>query len=1492
MSTLEKLFVQLFEQKKRLLEQVQQQADSYTQQLASTLLIDGMTPPSWLLSPNSSNSKELEKEEIMSKLLFQPTRDPVAYSRGKCSLYSQPVFAGNDGRFLKETCVKTNAPDKGLHVTDELMKTLECENIETLECENNETFECPDKDEGCSLSCAAEKDDGIISPLNETDARISSIYSAPDMSLVRIQRSRSRQKALELRTSGKATGKSCLGNENRTAMSSSGDLKSDFQHVSQDNHQSEADKCIGMSGANSIAAEGKAEKGNDRGSQSSRLAKSSSPNERPSYANDASKNSPSHEKNELDGDNQVQSIGNISQPGHTDAVIKEGKHSEVCLGSNASSKSINVKTNDSQRHNEGRITRSRSSFQQPSGIDKSSNLGTSDSCIPKEYGSSVPQIVSNLTDGLNDSSKLSNAVEASQVLSDKIGETISSNEGALKQIDSSNIVGARVTGSRSGPMNESQLAANHQNSAHVVVENGPTEAPIVLQPVSSGMKLDVVPTVSEGLASMQSPDCSVGVKPIQLNFDEIDECNLDEVCSPLSKKRRLDGLPSDECYPLKESASSVDYESSSKLFEQQLPETNVLSNSAIHAMTPFHNDIECGKDETLNISLDENKKPMVEAVEHNSKVTVFDNIDVTCEMDTSPKEVHNILNEEKHSEKSHYSEDRGSLPEMQIEEGDLGHKGEGSVAGDANSSFVSNSTKQGNKDSQHCLDNEVRIPDNDLGSLITEESDGGTILKLSNVKLNSVKFNTWPEKHQRYIEDQPNCFSDVKGYRVHIQKDAVHFNLDANENDSYSVREYASICDRSVRDDLMCDLPEETESLQKLQAVKVNATELGDVTTEITHTPKHSEPTMAISNLISNAGGDLNNSLVEDMEPTHLSSIDDVNTDNKYSEISFSEWASSFASFRFSQTDEKSLNVSDEIMPSYERFIIDQNVENASMENAESGIDFHAMEIASTTIERASIIEKLCKSATMDTPLSQFSSKHMQPQLQDMYEFMADGTIDQMDFGSVVSFDQDSKNHLQTSEISGPSENQQQFESVPLTASPYYWQSKSHFLSPVGKFWERSASSSGGSGSSGKQLSSNPELTCFPIEEDPRSDEENDDDMADEKEPIPEATEISSQHVNPVSVSKKHPDRCSSNSVNIEHSVPRTRDNVKYKPKNCLGIKTSRYGEVNRTPSMATRASSRGNVSGYSNKSSLRNRIPRVSQKEVKSNNIVSNITSFIPIVQQKQAAAVCPGKRDIKVKALEAAEAAKRREQEKENERKMKKEALKLERARIGKENAREIELEKKRKQDAWKRKEADIAARKRQREEEEKKQVAKKRKLVAEAQKNQKLQFEKSRFGKVELEKQQSKNAAIAGNKKAFENPRQMKNADENSSQTHNAELKTARVIQQVTSVAETRDASVGCGEKEKATRVSENTPVKVDPVKSTTQENSYEISPYFSDDDEDDEEDDLPKTKFVPSWASKSRVAMVLPLQQSLNPETIFHVESFCSIDEVLLPLRLQQ
>lgn len=107
-------------------------------------------------------------------------------------------------------------------------------------------------------------------------------------------------------------------------------------------------------------------------------------------------------------------------------------------------------------------------------------------------------------------------------------------------------------------------------------------------------------------------------------------------------------------------------------------------------------------------------------------------------------------------------------------------------------------------------------------------------------------------------------------------------------------------------------------------------------------------------------------------------------------------------------------------------------------------------------------------------------------------------------------------------------------------------------------------------------------------------------------------------------------------------------------------------------------------------------------------------------------------GKRDVKVKALEAAEAAKRLEEKRQNDRAMRKAAAKLERERLEQENAKLMELQQKQKEETRKKKEAEIAARKRQREDEARKEKEKKRRCMQETKKPQRLGGERLHAGK----------------------------------------------------------------------------------------------------------------------------------------------------------------
>ncbi|KAL4579978.1 hypothetical protein LXL04_016150 [Taraxacum kok-saghyz] len=1271
MTTLEKKFVQIFERKNWIIEEVQRQADAYTEDLASRLLIDGITPPPSLLNQRfnsrSSDPHELKKEEIISKLLLQRPRDSVRYSTGGHSLYDKPVVARENGQLSNEMCMETNT---GLNVTNEPSK--------------------PNNDIGCSLTRVAEIDNSVNSPQNETDARISSILAAPDSSLARIQRSRSRQKALELRNSGKTTAKSCLSKEDRTRISFTGDTisQNDCHQVTQD---SEPDKC-----------------------------------------NDHSK---TNDKEESGGKSSQQSD-------QADGVMEGVNLADISLGSYGAKKSVTCKTHDTQRQSKlysGRVTRSRGSSQQTNGINKSSELSTSVSCNSKEGRGALSYSLGDLKLGVDASNKVQDAD------ADAVVAICSSKEVVI----SSNIAASRVTKSKSGSVKE---CPPEQEKAEIVVGNGPIDhVPVA---VDSGKKLDPVVTMctdSDGLALKQSSECCMLVKPKQLNFDEPDGCDPNGI----SRKRKLDGLLGEECEypstseqhlpmegdvsrqwksarkedfdvekmnenPMVEDGLDMGCDSSmdDKSSEQQLLMENVLVSKAegTHSHEEF--------DEITNIT-----NPMVDDVEHSSKV--------------SPHDVAAILSGVDESAVLH------SKP-----------------------SFTSCLSKQGEMDSEACLDAEVRP------SLAKE------LEHMTNSNLSTLKLNTWPRNPQRNVDNQSNHrFSDS-----HIP------NTDAI---------------------IYCDLFEEASHDDSyLLSKSKKETTVAEV---------------AVDDATLNQSG-----------PNILNS---------------------------DKSEDVAVAVTDEMMPVYEGFTINDELESA--------IDFDTLDtMPSSTIKKASIIEQICKSASTHTPFSQFSAtfQQHQDQVQELYKFMPNELIE--DVSKHIS---ETDCDLTEPDYTFP--NQQTFDSVQFSGTPYNWQSKSYYSSPVGKFWDRSASSSG---SSENRLSSNPELTCFPIEEDPDTNEESDTDQIQEnvimkeaanEEKVPEVVtdEVAipnqlAEREPPPTGPMKYRERCSSNSVNVQVNVPRTQDKVKYKSKFHPGsIRSSK--DENRTPSVSTRTSTRRNASFQTqNSKTMRSGIKRPSHKDSKLTNIVSNITSFVSIVQQKQAAAVAPVKRDIKVKALEAAEAAKRREQEKENERKMKKEALKIERARVEKENAREMELNKKRKQEEMKKKEADVAARKKQREEDERKQVAKKRK-IAEARKDQKVQHEKTRGGK---------NAVIAGNKKGSENVRPNKNGDE-----RNDKSLLPDAIHQVTSVT-----------AQKETSVVEKSPGQAGSMGLTGQEPSYDISPYqCSDDEDEDEDDDLPNKKFVPSWASKKAVGMVLPLQHEVDPETIFPVGSFCNMDEVLLPRRLQ-
>ncbi|PQM35045.1 uncharacterized protein Pyn_24966 [Prunus yedoensis var. nudiflora] len=418
---------------------------------------------------------------------------------------------------------------------------------------------------------------------------------------------------------------------------------------------------------------------------------------------------------------------------------------------------------------------------------------------------------------------------------------------------------------------------------------------------------------------------------------------------------------------------------------------------------------------------------------------------------------------------------------------------------------------------------------------------------------------------------------------------------------------------------------------------------------------------------------------------------------------------------------------SDDTKPELEGFVLETDDEPTSI--AQEDINFDECNLPSTTFERASILEQLCKSVCMQTPVACSSASYKLHKIPNLYKSVPTGLLEGgVDMRTGLPMNDAVKplkdGHSCLSEEVGQAFNGRSYsDCLPNRCGQSGWDIKKPYISPVGKLWDRTGSSTS---SSGKRGSLNPELPCISEEN------ENLDEVADtsqdgivsevlnssiQRVPLADITEIPNP---PASVLKAelHADRLSLDSVNTEFSLTGTHKSFKLKHGIQNSIKRRYNNKENLSISRGTNDIKRTTGSlrkpKLSGKTSLRKGGPSLLEREPKRNNIVSSMTSFIPLVQQKQSAAVVTGKRDIKVKALEAAETAKRLAQKKENERKMKKEALKLERSRKEQANMRQLELQKKQKEEERKKKDADMATKKRQREEEDRKEKERKRMRV----------------------------------------------------------------------------------------------------------------------------------------------------------------------------------
>ncbi|TXG67968.1 hypothetical protein EZV62_009243 [Acer yangbiense] len=603
----------------------------------------------------------------------------------------------------------------------------------------------------------------------------------------------------------------------------------------------------------------------------------------------------------------------------------------------------------------------------------------------------------------------------------------------------------------------------------------------------------------------------------------------------------------------------------------------------------------------------------------------------------------------------------------------------------------------------------------------------------------------------------------------------------------------------------------------------------------------------------------------------------------------------------------KELICADQAIPEFEGFIMQTDSEQSH----EAGEDISfKLNLPKNSIERASLLEQLCKSACMHTPLSQFSSMfkfHGEPGL---YKSVPNGLLECRDMKSNLEVNDDvfkKYNSCYSYINKGVSQEMSHSDCLPLSNAQSAWDIKKPFTSPVGKLWDRNTSNPG---SSEKRGSLNPELFCI-SEENEYTEEVVDvvqEDLVKEmmptsvkREPLSDVTENPNL---PASASEAEifAARNSLESVNTEYSFTGTCNGVTQKlghhnnsrrgPTNKAKVSNSisieKYG-MNRMSESVQGRFSKPQVSG---KPGLRKEGPSLGGREAKRNNIVSNVSSFVPLVKQKQAAAIATGKKHNPVKALEAAELAKRLAQEKENKRNMEKEARKAERARMEQENLKQKKLQKKMKEEESKKKEADMAARKRLREEEKKDKEPKRRRGMEpwkqqQRENREKLHTKKEKELKCEPVDERLKDMKASRNGAGKDNKKETEMGGENLGKLSKTEPKTTMV-----STSDSIKASIVLEACEASTEYGDNSKVKSNLEKATVgniftntyQEESYDISPYKESDDEDEDDDnDIPNSKFIPSWASKNCLALAVSSQQGLNPEVMFSPESFCSISE---------
>ena len=325
----------------------------------------------------------------------------------------------------------------------------------------------------------------------------------------------------------------------------------------------------------------------------------------------------------------------------------------------------------------------------------------------------------------------------------------------------------------------------------------------------------------------------------------------------------------------------------------------------------------------------------------------------------------------------------------------------------------------------------------------------------------------------------------------------------------------------------------------------------------------------------------------------------------------------------------------DQSMPVYEWF---------GMET--EGIDFEKLDLSNNALESAMAVERLCKSVCLETPLSHFATAYNKHKTLNLYQSVPNGVLETMELSTTVNTNSNTGTELEASlkcfndNVNDTLHGRLHSDSPAFSNAPSTWDIRKALMSPVGKLWEGITSRSG---SSEKRVSSIPDLPCI-SEENENTIEvpETFKDVVGSEQMISSVkrgllADITDNSDPPISVydSEIVSDRYSLASVNTECSYTGTcrRDRLNHgnqkgnrRKYNSKAKENQNLVGVNGVKRASESHHNRLSKPILSGKTSLRKGGPSLAETKSKHNNIVSNMTSFIPLVQQKQAAAVVTG--------------------------------------------------------------------------------------------------------------------------------------------------------------------------------------------------------------------------------------------------------------------------